>query len=89
MSWGLAEAGESLTTRMPRLDDTAAYAANWKAVLAVDAAAGLVLVAVGIGVMALVHVVVGAFLAAAGATYVLLVVRRGRKWAALRREAGL
>jgi hypothetical protein len=74
---------------MPRFDDTVAYAANWKAVLAVDAGAGLVLAAVGIGVMALVHVVVGAFLASVGVTYVLLVVRRGRKWAALRREAGL
>jgi hypothetical protein len=74
---------------MPRLDDTVAYAANWKAVLAVDAGAGLVLVAVGIGVMAVVHVVVGALLASVGATYVLLVVRRGRRWAALRREAGL
>ena len=74
---------------MPRLDDSVAYAANWKAILAVDAGAGLVLVAVGIGVMALVHVVVGAFLAALGATYVLLVLRRGRKWAARRREAGL
>lgn len=74
---------------MPRLDDTVAYAANWKSILAVDAGAGLVLVAVGIGVMALVHVVVGAFLTALGATYVLLVLRRGRKWAALRREAGL
>ena len=74
---------------MPRLDDTVAYAANWRAVLAVDAGAGLVLFAVGIGVMALVHVVVGAFLAAVGGTYVLLVVRRARKWAGLRREAGL
>ena len=74
---------------MARLDDSVAYAANWKAVLAVDAGAGLVLVAVGLGVLGLVHVVVGAFLAAVGATYVLLVVRRGRRWAALRREAGL
>ena len=74
---------------MPRLDDTVAYAANWKAVLAVDAGAGLGLVAVGLGVLATVHVVVGALLAAVGASYVVLVARRGRHWARLRREAGL
>ncbi len=74
---------------MPRLDDTVAYAANWKAVLAVDAGAGLALVGVGLVVLALVHVVIGALLAAVGASYVVLVGRRARHWAALRREAGL
>ena len=74
---------------MPRLDDSVAYAANWKAVLAVDAGAGLALVAVGVAVLATVHVVMGALLAAVGATYVVLVARRGLHWAALRRDAGL
>ena len=74
---------------MPRFDDSVAYAANWKAVLAVDAGAGVVLVVVGIVVMALVHVVIGALFAALGATYVILVVRRARHWAALRRAEGL
>lgn len=74
---------------MPRLDDSVAYAANWRAVLAVDAGAGLALVVVGLVVLATVHVVMGGFIAALGATYVVLVARRARHWASLRREAGL
>ena len=74
---------------MARFDDSVAYAANWKLVLAADAGTGLVLVAVGVVVMALVHVVVGALFAALGGTYVVLVARRARHWAALRRDAGL
>ena len=74
---------------MARYDDSVAYAANWKAVLSADAGAGLVLVAVGLAVLALVHVVVGAMLAALGGCYVMLVARRARRWAALRREAEL
>jgi hypothetical protein len=74
---------------MPKLDDSAAYAANWRSVLAVDAGMGVVLLVVGVVVMATVHVVVGGFLGALGASYVLLVLRRARRWSALRREAGL
>ena len=74
---------------MPRYDDSVAYAANWRSVLAVDVGAGLILVTVGVVVLALVHVVVGGLLAALGACYVILVLRRARHWAALRREAGL
>ena len=74
---------------MPRLDDSVAYAANWRTVLAVDAGAGLALLAVGLVVLATVHVVMGALLAAVGATYVVLVLRRARHWAGLRRRAGL
>ena len=74
---------------MPRLDDSVAYAANWKAVLAADAAGGLVLLAIGLAVLVAVHVVMGALIAAAGATYLVLVARRARHWASLRRAAGL
>ena len=74
---------------MPRLDDSVAYAANWRSVLAVDAGAGLALLAVGLVVLATVHVVIGALFAAVGATYVVLVLRRARHWAGLRRQAGL
>ena len=74
---------------MPRLDDSVAYAANWKAVLAVDAGAGLAVVAVGLVVLVTVHVVMGGLVAAVGASYVVLVGRRARHWAGLRREAGL
>lgn len=74
---------------MPRLDDSVAYAANWKAVLAADAGAGLGVVLVGVAVLVLVHVVMGGLIAALGATYLVLVGRRARSWAALRRDAGL
>ncbi len=74
---------------VPRLDDSVAYAANWRSVLAVDAGAGLALVVLGLVVLATVHVVMGGMLAAVGATYVVLVARRARHWAALRREADL
>ena len=74
---------------VPRLDDSVAYATNWRTVLAVDAGAGLVLVVVGLAVLATVHVVMGGLLSAAGATYVVLVARRARHWVSLRRQAGL
>jgi hypothetical protein len=74
---------------VPRFDDSVAYAANWKVVLAADAGSGVVAVVVGVVLMVLVHVVVGAFIAAVGAAYLVLVARRARHWSALRREAGL
>jgi len=74
---------------MPRYDDSVAYAANWKTVLAADAGSGLVIVVLGVVILALVHVVVGALIAALGATYVVVVARRARNWSELRREAGL
>ncbi|MEO5679353.1 MAG: hypothetical protein ABIS47_06770 [Acidimicrobiales bacterium] len=74
---------------MPHLDDSAAYAANWKTVLAADAAAGVVIALVGLAILATVHVVVGAMLASGGAVYLIPVARRARHWAALRRDAGL
>ena len=74
---------------MPRFDDSVAYAANWKTVLAADAGTGLVLVVIGIAVLVAVHVVVGGLFAALGAAYVVMVARRALHWATLRREAGL
>jgi len=58
---------------MPRTDDSAAYAGNWRAVLAFDAVLG----------------VVGILVVAVGAAYTALVGARARRWARLRREAGL
>jgi len=74
---------------VPRFDDSVAYAANWKAVLAADASAGLVLLVVGLVVLAAANIVLGALLMAGGAAYVVLVGRRALHWAALRRDAGL
>lgn len=74
---------------MPRLDDSAAYASNWKVVLLFDVGVGLAIATVGLVVLALVHVVVGAMLAAAGFAYLIPVGRRARHWAHLRRQAGL
>ncbi len=74
---------------MPRLDDSAAYAANWKVVLLADAGLGVAIALVGLVILATVHVVVGAMLASAGVVYLIPVARRARNWAAIRREAGL
>jgi len=74
---------------MPRFDDSVAYAANWRSVLAADASTGLVLVVIGLVVMAAANIVFGALLAAGGAAYLALVGRRALHWAALRRDAGL
>lgn len=74
---------------MPRYDDTVAYAANWKAVLAVDAGLGVLALAVGIVLMVTIHLVMGALIGALGATYVVLVGRRAAKWLGLRRQANL
>jgi len=74
---------------VPRYDDSVAYAANWRSVLAADASAGLVLGILGLIVVALANVVLGALLMAGGGAYIVLVARRARQWAALRREAGL
>lgn len=74
---------------MSRFDDSVAYASNWKAVLAADAGTAVVVALVGIALMAFVHVVMGALIAAVAATYLVLVARRARHWVALRRQRGL
>jgi hypothetical protein len=67
----------------------AAYAVNWKTVLGVDAAMGLIVVAGGFVAMVTWNVAIGAALSGLGLFYVALVVRRGRGWQQLRRDAGM
>jgi hypothetical protein len=74
---------------MPRTDDSAAYAGNWRAVLAFDATLGVVTSAAGLVIALAVSAVVGILVVAVGAAYTALVGARARRWARLRREAGL
>ncbi|HEX2850001.1 MAG TPA: hypothetical protein VHN98_05595 [Acidimicrobiales bacterium] len=69
--------------------DQAAYAQNWRTVLAVDAGVGVVIAVIGGVVLVTGRVVVGALLAALGVVYVALVGRRYAKWKAIRAAAGL
>jgi len=70
--------------RFPRTDDSAAHAANWRTILAVDAVVGLAVVAVGVVVLVVGSVAVGAAVTVAGSAYVVMVGRRARRWRALR-----
>lgn len=70
-------------------NDTAAYAANWRQVLAVDAGLGVVAVVVGVVVIAVASPIAGAVIVAIGLLYLAMVVLRARRWARLRSEAGL
>jgi hypothetical protein len=72
-----------------RTDHPAAFAANWRTVLLVDAAVGLVAVVAGVVLVLAVTVVGGLALTVAGAGYASLVAVRARRWARLRRDAGL
>jgi len=74
---------------MPRTDDSAAYAGNWRAVLAFDAVVGVVTSLAGLVLALAVSAVVGILVVAVGAAYTALVGARARRWARLRREAGL
>jgi hypothetical protein len=75
---------------MARSPERAAYAANWRQVLAADAAIGLVGVVVGLVVLFVLDTVaLGAGVAAFGAVYVVAVGRRAWRWRRLRAEAGL
>lgn len=76
---------------MPRTDDSAAYASNWRVVLAFDAGLGVLALLVGLAVvvLGLANAVVGVALAVAGAAYVALVGARARRWLRLRRAADL
>lgn len=67
----------------------AAYARNWLTVLAVDGLVGIAVIALGLYLTIRWNPVGGGFLASLGLGYVLLVIRRGRGWATLRRDAGL
>ncbi len=68
--------------------DEAAFAANWRTVLAVDAGLGVAVTVAGIALALVVQVALGAVLAAAGVVYVALVARRARRWRRLRGQAG-
>lgn len=72
------------------ISDDAAYATNWRTVLAADALLGAAVVVVG-ALLGLLWsmAVVGSLLVVAGAAYAVLVARRWRRWRALRRDAGL
>lgn len=67
----------------------AAYARNWKTVLAVDAGMGVAVVIAGLFLAVAWNPIGGGFLGSLGAVYVFLVARRAATWAALRRDAGL
>lgn len=67
----------------------AAYAANWRTVLLVDVGVGVVGMLVGFVLMVAWSLVFGAGIASLGLVYVLMVARRWRQWAELRRGAGL
>lgn len=72
-----------------RWANPAIYARNWRQILVVDALIGVAITAAGIAAMALWNVVVGAFVAALGLTYVTAVGRRYLQWRGLRQQAGL
>lgn len=75
---------------MARSRDQAAYAANWRQVIAADAAVGGVGVAAGLVVLfAFRWVVIGAGVAALGVLYLAAVSRRALRWRRLRADAGL
>ncbi|HEY2300969.1 MAG TPA: hypothetical protein VGH66_03710 [Acidimicrobiales bacterium] len=73
---------------MPRTDDSAAYAANWRTLLLVDAGLGVVVMVAGAALALAVNVVVGTLFVAVGAAYCALVASRARRWIRLRRQAG-
>jgi hypothetical protein len=66
-------------------DDNAAYAANWKTILLVDAGLGWVLVVMGL----ILGNALGLVLAGAGAAYLVIGFVRARRWRRLRTERGL
>jgi hypothetical protein len=66
-------------------DDNAAYAANWKTILLVDAGLGWVLVVMGL----ILGNALGLVLAGAGAAYLVIGFFRARRWRRLRTERGL
>jgi uncharacterized membrane protein len=71
---------------MARTDDSTAFASNWRAVLAADAALGALVSVIGVVVAVFANVVVGVAMVAAGVAYAALVGVRARRWAGLRRS---
>jgi hypothetical protein len=76
------------TTDGPSLHP-AVFAPNWRTVLVVDALMGVAVAVAGIVLAVVWNVVAGGLLGSCGVAYVVAVVRRGRQWAELRRQAGL
>jgi hypothetical protein len=73
----------------PAQPHPAVFARNWRTVLVADAAMGVAVVVAGVVVAVVWNLVLGGLLGSLGLVYVALVVRRGREWAQLRRDAGL
>ena len=67
----------------------AAYAVNWKTVLAVDAGMGVVVALGGVVAIAVWNFYLGVALTGLGLFYVAMVARRARAWARLRDDAGM
>jgi len=82
-----AEEPEEPEERLP--GSRAAYASNWKTVLAVDGAMGAIVAIAGVIAIAVWSRPLGVALTGLGLFYVAMVVRRGRTWARLRADAGL
>jgi hypothetical protein len=66
-------------------DDNAAYAANWKTILLVDAGIGWAFVVVGL----ILGNALGLVLVVAGGAYLVVGFFRARRWKRLRTERGL
>jgi hypothetical protein len=73
---------------MPRTDDSAAFASNWRTVLAVDGSVGLTVVIGGAVLAVIANLLVGTMVVALGAAYLALVGSRARRWVRLRRQSG-
>jgi hypothetical protein len=73
---------------MPRTDDSAALASNWRTVLAVDGSVGLTVVIGGAVLAVIANLLVGTMVVALGAAYLALVGSRARRWVRLRRQSG-
>lgn len=69
---------------MARTDDSAAFAANWRTILAFDLALGLLVSAAGVVLIAAFSVAIGVVVLSAGAGYSALVGSRARRWRRLR-----
>lgn len=72
---------------MARRSDEVAHAANWLAVLGVDAVLGVLGILVGIGIAVRGNGVIGSILVGAGLGYLFLTARRYVRWKKLRAEA--
>jgi Flp pilus assembly protein TadB len=72
-----------------RRDDSLAYGDNWRRRLSVDSFVGAVLVVVGLAVAGAGVIPVGSVLVGAGVAYLVLTLRRARRWRRLRAERGL